>query len=611
MCLRIPAPVAGDSFGWSLNTVHTNYLAVGSGWSTGHGLLHLFESSGRALATVTNPVPADGSYSFDIAAMEGPMMAVGAPRLSPFGIHEAGAIFIYSLQRKGYTIPYECVLHKIDQTDTNASNNGHVSSLLVGAEADLSLSKSVNTPLVSSGGSLVYTLVVSNAGPNETDGVVVREQLPPGLETISSESTSGVYFPVGNTWILDPMAAGTSATLTLTVRADYVTTSPTSPLQHTLPTTFADDKHGWAVAALGSDRFAVTARERDVATLTDVGEVYLYATDGTLLSTLTNPSPDAADYFGGSIAALGTDRIIVGADRDDPDGFSAAGVAYLFDTNGLLLTTFTNPSPGEADFFGNIVASFQSDYVLVGAYVDDSDAMSSVGRAYLYDTNAMLLVTFTNPIPDAYDHFRRNLMPSPVPIHIAIGAPYGGRLNTIDEGIVYVFDTNGVLTMTITNPTEQAGARFGQWITPIGTDRLVIGSPGARSHGIASSGLAYLYRLDGTLLTTFTNIAPAGDDTFGSRIVAMGEDRVAIQAWNDDRDSVVDVGSVYIFDTNAILLATVPDPAPAPSDTFGQGLAALSRDRLLVGVPNRDNARLDQRWHAARLHVPRSGPLYF
>jgi FG-GAP repeat len=48
-----------------------------------------------------------------------------------------------------------------------------------------------------------------------------------------------------------------------------------------------------------------------------------------LLHTITNPTPAAFDAFGASVAALGNDRVIIGATHDDL-GATNAGTAYLF-----------------------------------------------------------------------------------------------------------------------------------------------------------------------------------------------------------------------------------------------------------------------------------------
>src|SRR5262245_57343392 len=61
-----------------------------------------------------------------------------------------------------------------------------------------------------------------------------------------------------------------------------------------------------------------------------------------LLRTFHNPTPAAGDSFGTAVAALGSDRLLVGA-PDSPAG-NPEGAVYLYHTNGTLLTTFTNPT---------------------------------------------------------------------------------------------------------------------------------------------------------------------------------------------------------------------------------------------------------------------------
>ncbi|HOX22947.1 MAG TPA: histidine--tRNA ligase, partial [Elusimicrobiales bacterium] len=105
---------------------------------------------------------------------------------------------------------------------------------------------------------------------------------------------------------------------------------------------------GWA---LGADRVLVGAYQDDTGAY-NAGAVYLFSTNGTLLTTLTNPAREAGDCFGRSVAALGTDRVLVGADSDDLPGSFDAGAAYLFGTDGALLATFTKPEPAAQDYFG-------------------------------------------------------------------------------------------------------------------------------------------------------------------------------------------------------------------------------------------------------------------
>jgi hypothetical protein len=74
---------------------------------------------------------------------------------------------------------------------------------------------------------------------------------------------------------------------------------------------------------------------------TNTGAAYLFSINGTWLTSFTRP---ASPSFGVAVAAVGTDKVIIGADTDSIGG-AYAGAAYLFSTNGALLTTFTAPTP--------------------------------------------------------------------------------------------------------------------------------------------------------------------------------------------------------------------------------------------------------------------------
>jgi hypothetical protein len=121
---------------------------------------------------------------------------------------------------------------------------------------------------------------------------------------------------------------------------------------------------------------------RGHAGVSGAGAAYLFTTNGTLLTTFISPTPTVSDNFGYTVAAVGSSRVLIGA-YGQSIGASQAGAAYLFSTNGTLLNTFTNPTPAVNDWFGQSVAVLGTDSVLVGAVWDDTGATDS-GAAYLY-----------------------------------------------------------------------------------------------------------------------------------------------------------------------------------------------------------------------------------
>src|SRR5512141_3061472 len=105
------------------------------------------------------------------------------------------------------------------------------------------------------------------------------------------------------------------------------------------------------------------------------------AQSATLLTTIANPTPALRDRFGGSLATMGSDRLVIGASQDDTGNVNA-GAVYLFSTTGTLLTTLTNPAPTYGDEFGCAVAAVGSDCIIVGAWKDERGSRADFGMAY-------------------------------------------------------------------------------------------------------------------------------------------------------------------------------------------------------------------------------------
>jgi hypothetical protein len=357
--------------------------------------------------------------------------------------------------------------------------------------------------------------------------------------------------------------------------ARMATTSDWFPLTIPNPTPATFDSFGNAVAAVGSDRLLIGASGDDTGT-TNAGAAYLFTTSGTLLVTFTNPVPVLNGGFGAAVAALGNDRVVVGASGNA----GGAGAAYLLRTNGTLLATFNNPSPTADDSFGSTLAVLGNDRVVIGAPLDDTNFLNC-GVAYLFNTNGTLLATFTNPFPALVDIFGTALA--------AVGndrVVISSRHDTgaTDAGEAYLFATNGVRVMTFTNPSPVASDLFGWSVAGVGTDRVLIGAT-LKDINAPNAGAAYLFSTNGTLLQTFTNPAPVAvfGASFGNAVAALGTVRVLIGADLSDT-GVRGAGAAYLFSTNGTLLNTFTNPTPADTESFGYSLAAVGSDRVLIGT---------------------------
>jgi hypothetical protein len=371
--------------------------------------------------------------------------------------------------------------------------------------------------------------------------------------------------------------------LAAAVVARAQTTIGSLSVTFTNPAPASSDFFGYAVAALGTDRVIVGAYSDDTGA-SDAGAVYLFSTNGTRLTTFTNPAPAVGDAFGIAVAALGTDRILIGAFADDT-GATNAGIAYIFTTNGTRLITFTNPAPAFSDRFGAAVAAVGADKVLIGAYSDDTGA-TNAGAAYLFGTNGTLLTTFTNPAPTRDDLFGLAVA-SVGSGRVVIGA-YQDDTGATDTGAAYLFSTNGTLLTTFANPTPEISESFGYAVAGVGNDRVLIGAYGDKAHG-TDSGAAYLFSTNGTLLITFTNPAPAISASFGYAVAAVGTNQVLIGSTG----GASGVGAAYLFSTNGVLLTTISNPSPASSDQFGFAVAAVGTAKVIIGAWRDDTGASD------------------
>ncbi|MBE0544785.1 MAG: hypothetical protein IH623_25895 [Verrucomicrobia bacterium] len=249
------------------------------------------------------------------------------------------------------------------------------------------------------------------------------------------------------------------------------------------------------VAAVGSDHVLIAGVPGGNIGEPSSGGVFLFRTNGALITTFTNPTPAIANSFGWPVAALGSDRVIIGAPYDNT-GASGAGLAYLYSTNGTMLTTFTNPAPLADDNFGTGIAAVGNDRVLISAV--DYGGVRGGGTAYLFNTNGTLLTTFINPNPAVYDYFGWAVAAVGTD-RVLIGA-YQDNTGAFRAGVAYLFSTNGTLLNTITNPTPASQDFFGVSVAAVGNDHVIIGSVW-KDTGATDAGAAYLFALSDPALS--------------------------------------------------------------------------------------------------------------
>ena len=353
----------------------------------------------------------------------------------------------------------------------------------------------------------------------------------------------------------------------------WVTIAQTPVLLRTFnnPTPAVGDNFGQCMAALGQDRVLIGAPYDDTYG-TNAGVAYLFHTNGTLLTTFTNPHPTISystlgDWFGKAISTLGNDLVVIGAPYE--------GKVYLFTTNGSLVTNLTPSNQSDSFSFGAAVSAFGNDRILIGAPESnwDNNYYDWFGAAYLYSTNGSLLATFSNP-------------DRPFVFGLGCAAAVLGNDRVLigasgyDSGAAYLYNTNGTLLMTFTNPAPSHGDYFGKSVVVAGTDRVLVSAPAFGTN----TGAVYLFNTNATLLMTISNPTPASYDNFAWGMAMLGSDRVVIGAPGDDTTGT-NAGSAYVFDINGTLLATLNNPSPAGNENFGWSLASFGSEGVIIGAP--------------------------
>ena len=107
------------------------------------------------------------------------------------GDMEAGELFTLKFVSKVPNKPEEGTFANVvsntqDQVDSNSSNDDLVESFtIVSKKIDLSITKTVDKPIVKLNETILFTLTVTNKGPNTATNLQIKDLLPTGLEYVA------------------------------------------------------------------------------------------------------------------------------------------------------------------------------------------------------------------------------------------------------------------------------------------------------------------------------------------------------------------------------------------------------------------------------------------
>jgi hypothetical protein len=334
--------------------------------------------------------------------------------------------------------------------------------------------------------------------------------------------------------------------------------NPTSvPIQTiTNPTPDPDDRFGTTVVIVGNTVWVSATLDDTVGN--DAGIVYIFDIgSGNLLDTLTSPNPTAGGHFGTPMILSGSD-VLIGSTGDSIEGIPAGAVYRVDGETGTIFQTYTNPSPATGDFFGAGIDSLDCQ-VLISARFDVDDGTGE-GTAYLFNTDGNLLQTFPNPSPGLNESYASVAL---FWDKVAVGAGDNDDKGA-DSGVVRIFDKiTGGLLRSVYHPDETAGARFGG-LARIGSD-LFIGAPA--SSGVLEPGRAFVISPEtGDFLGEFVNPISEIRDFFGGPVAFDGE-RVLIAGWGESPTGILS-GAAYLYSatTDEVFIpSNLPPSAPVVS----------------------------------------------
>ncbi|GBE23825.1 large cysteine-rich periplasmic protein OmcB, serovar C precursor [bacterium BMS3Bbin02] len=106
------------------------------------------------------------------------------------------------------------------QEDPNPGNDSDSAIVTTALSADLSITKSVDDPAPNAGDTVIYTITVTNAGPDDEPAALVTDVLPPGSTYVSHTASTGGYNNTTGVWTVGPLANGDTETLAIVASVD-------------------------------------------------------------------------------------------------------------------------------------------------------------------------------------------------------------------------------------------------------------------------------------------------------------------------------------------------------------------------------------------------------
>jgi len=296
----------------------------------------------------------------------------------------------------------------------------------------------------------------------------------------------------------------------------------------------------------------------------------------------------ANDHFGASVS-LRSSTILIGAPEDDNAEGTDAGAAYIFTRSGGVWGDQRKLAPAAleaGDKFGVSVAIMSSSRVVVGAFGDNTGALTNSGAAYLFDFQGTFGNAFWNVtqvfIPadvGAGDNFGYSLAVAGVNT-VVVGSPLDDNTSGADAGAVYVFKASGIgaspsgwsQQTKLTRVGQNDDDRFGSAVAMSGSV-LLVGAPFSDEefNGFTDDGSVWLYLQVNNVWTLqygFGLSDKRSGDRWGTSL-AISSDAMLVGSPVRDTEAGVDAGRAvaYQYSVNPPPITSEPQPVVACRST--------------------------------------------
>jgi uncharacterized repeat protein (TIGR01451 family) len=325
---------------------------------------------------LTDPLPAGVTYVSGTASA-GTITQSGASLTADLGDLGAGgaATIVLVAQATEIGAPSNTATVSSTSTDLNLANNSAMlATSVVPDQADLAVAITAPSGVVAVGGSVIYTVTVTNNGPAPAAGVVLTDALPAGETYVSATTSQGTASVSGGTVTADLGNLGVGASATVTIVA---TASTSGMADNTVSVTSATTSVG-APVQTASLALAVTAPPID-------SPQSVVAVQDTSLPLVLGASQSDGDRLTYSIDALPGHGTLSGTAPDltytptqgysGPDSFRFSTSDGPIAGNIATVTIAVDVPPGDA-FQSLVTATDTALPITLGAIEPDDHALT-------------------------------------------------------------------------------------------------------------------------------------------------------------------------------------------------------------------------------------------